>query len=95
MHLIQHRLRHHRLKHLPGGRHIMHLVEDEFLRRRDTGEQRDMRNDENDDSDNAACDDRNTASRDSNVRQFGHEFHNVDSVAISNRNAAEKSGASR
>jgi len=73
----------------------MHLVEDEFPRRRDTGEQRGMRDDENDDGGNAACGDRNTASRDSNIRQIRQGFHNVYSIAISNRNAAEKSGASR
>ena len=43
MHRVEHRLWHYRLEHLPRRRHVMHLVEIEFLRRGDADQHREMR----------------------------------------------------
>ncbi|MGY4485884.1 hypothetical protein ACVWWR_005075 [Bradyrhizobium sp. LM3.2] len=54
MHRIEHRLRHRRCQHLPRSRHVVHLVEDELLRRREADQQREMRDQENHDSNHCA-----------------------------------------
>jgi hypothetical protein len=46
----------------------MRFVEDEFFRRTDAGQKRGMRDEKNDDSDNAARRDRHAASSDNNIR---------------------------
>ena len=50
MHRIEHRARHHGFEHLPRRRHIMHFVEIEFFRRGHADQQRKMRDNENDGS---------------------------------------------
>jgi hypothetical protein len=43
MHRVEHRARHDRLEHLPGGRHIMHFIEVEFVRCRHADQKRKVR----------------------------------------------------
>jgi hypothetical protein len=52
MHRIEHRRRHHRLKHLACGRHIMHFVEIELVRCRYANQKHEMGCEEYDDGDN-------------------------------------------
>jgi hypothetical protein len=55
MHRVEHRLRHHGLEHLPRRRDVMHLVEIEFLWSCDADEHREMRDDEDNSSDDGAA----------------------------------------
>ena len=55
MHRVEHRLRHHGLEHLPRRRHVMHLVEIEFLRRGDADQHREMRENKNDSRNDGAA----------------------------------------
>ena len=55
MHRVEHRLRHHGLEHLPRRRHVMHLVEIEFLRRGDADQHREMRENKDNSRDDGAA----------------------------------------
>jgi hypothetical protein len=71
MHRIEHRASYDRLKHLPCGRHIMHFIELEFLRRRHVGQKWELCNNKDSSDNNDAPGSRIVE----NGRRFSHEAH--------------------